>query len=78
MGELLFDKYSALHFLSGYVAYHFYVPLIIWIIIHIIFEILENTNTGMYIITNYIKIWPGGKKLRILLLIVLETRFSRF
>jgi hypothetical protein len=30
-------------------------------VIHTIFEILENTQTGIYIINNYITFWPGGK-----------------
>jgi hypothetical protein len=30
-------------------------------IIHIIFEVVENSNYGMMIIRN-IKIWPGGKE----------------
>ena len=29
--------------------------------IHIIFEILENTNYGIFIINKYFTFWPGGK-----------------
>ena len=61
MGLNFFDQYSILHFATGIIAYFWNINLINWIIIHLLFELLENTNTGMYIINTYIKIWPGNK-----------------
>ena len=66
MGLNLFDQYTLLHFSTGVVAYFWNISLKNWFIIHTIFELLENTNKGVYIINNLkidnIKIWPGGKK----------------
>jgi hypothetical protein len=62
MGNLFIDKFSLLHLASGIVAYYFHIPLVLWILIHVSFEILENTPDGIYFIDHYIKIWPGGKK----------------
>jgi len=56
------DKYSYLHFAVGVILYYWNIKLSTSIIIHILFEIIENTNTGVYIIDNYITLWPGGKK----------------
>jgi len=61
MGKQLFDKYTYLHFAAGIVIYFWGVSLITWIIIHTIFEILENTKMGMHIINRYVTLWPGGK-----------------
>lgn len=60
MGVKLFDKYTYLHFASGIIAYYWGLSIIVWIIVHTIFEIFENTKTGMRII-NKLPIWPGGK-----------------
>ena len=61
MGTLLFDQYSLLHFSVGVIAYFFGFSIIQWTIIHIMFELIENTQTGMFIINKYFKFWPGGK-----------------
>lgn len=61
MGKKLLDQYSYLHFAVGIVIYFWGINLKNWFIIHIIFEIVENSNLGMNFINNYIKIWPGGK-----------------
>ena len=61
MGQYLFDQYTYLHFSVGVIAYFFGINFIPWIIIHIIFEIIENTNIGMKFINNYFTFWPGGK-----------------
>jgi hypothetical protein len=61
MGEYFFDQYSILHLASGIVAYFFNINLLLWLIIHILFEVIENTNKGIYIINNYLLFWPGGK-----------------
>jgi len=60
MGNYFMDQYSLLHFASGIVAYFWNINLLTWIILHVIFEILENTTVGIKMI-NKIKLWPGGK-----------------
>jgi hypothetical protein len=63
MGNLFFDQYSILHMASGIVAYFWGIKLNYWIIIHVLFEYLENTEIGMKFINNTLKnIWPGGKE----------------
>jgi hypothetical protein len=65
MGVNYFDQYSLLHFATGIVAYFFGITLYNWIIIHILFEYIENTEKGMQIINTYFKnIWPGGKDVK--------------
>jgi hypothetical protein len=61
MGAGLFDEYSLLHFAVGVFARHWNIAFLVFLIAHILFELLENTKQGMYIINNYIKAWPGGK-----------------
>ena len=60
MGINLFDQYTYLHFAAGIGAYFWDISLINWIILHIIFEIIENTKIGIKFINNF-KYWPGGK-----------------
>jgi hypothetical protein len=62
MGENFFDQYSLLHFSSGVVAYFFNINLVVWIVLHSIFEYVENTETGIHFINNYMPFWPGGKE----------------
>ena len=54
MGNRLFDQYTYLHFASGIIAYFWGLRLKTFIILHIIFEIIENTKIGMNIINKYI------------------------
>jgi hypothetical protein len=61
MGLLLFDQYTYLHFASGIVAYFWGVSIFWWFIFHTIFELLENSQPGMWVINNLITMWPGGK-----------------
>lgn len=62
MGKFFMDKYSLLHFATGISMYFWNVPLMYWILIHIIFEIVENSTIGMNIINKHFHgIWPGGK-----------------
>lgn len=61
MGLYLFDQYTILHMATGIIAYFFGISWYAWLILHTIFECVENTQKGMYIINTYIKIWPGGK-----------------
>ena len=61
MGNKFFDQYTYLHFAVGIVVYFWNISFINWIILHTIFEILENTKFGMKIINKYMIFWPGGK-----------------
>jgi len=61
MGKYFFDQYSLLHFSVGVVAYFWGFTFITWLILHLFFELMENTKVGLYIINNYISYWPGGK-----------------
>lgn len=62
MGQSTFDQFSLLHFASGVMAYFWGLPFVWWIVIHIVFEYVENTKIGMHFINKYISMWPGGKK----------------
>jgi hypothetical protein len=63
MGEYFFDQYSILHMASGVIAYFFGIKLYIWIIIHILFEIIENQPIFIKFNNEYLKwFWPGGKE----------------
>jgi hypothetical protein len=61
MGLHLVDAYSLLHFAVGVVVRHWGMSLVLWIVIHTMFEVIENTQHGMNFINRYIKMWPGGK-----------------
>lgn len=61
MGKRAVDQFTILHFSVGVLAYFFHIPLWLFIVLHIVFEIVENSKIGMKIINDYIPIWPGGK-----------------
>tara|TARA_Y100000389_G_C17233578_1_gene399402 strand:- start:403 stop:714 length:312 start_codon:yes stop_codon:yes gene_type:complete len=62
MGIKMLDQYSLLHFSVGIVFYFWNVPLLQSLMLHFLFEIVENTEMGMNIINTWFKnIWPGGK-----------------
>ena len=66
MGHLFADQYSILHFSVGTLMYFWNIPFLIAMLVHILFEYLENTKTGMALINKYIIhpgwfSWPGGK-----------------
>ena len=61
MGTHFADQYSLLHFAVGIIAYFFNIPFRWWIVVHTLFELLENTPQGVKFISTHIKIWPGGK-----------------
>jgi hypothetical protein len=61
MGLNIIDQFSYLHLASGIIAYYWGITLKMWTILHIIFELIENTPQGIHIINNYITFWPGGK-----------------
>ena len=67
MGTYFIDTYSALHFMSGIVIEKVGVGFVYAFILHLIFEYLENTSYGVYIIRTYFTndtwfSWPGGKR----------------
>lgn len=61
MGKYFLDQYSLLHFTSGVVCRYLNLSFILLLVLHIIFEYVENSQKGMYFINNYFKLWPGGK-----------------
>ena len=61
MGDTIFDKYSLLHFGSGAVARALGIRLLWWMIAHITFEFVENTEGGMKFINENLTWGPGGK-----------------
>ena len=60
MGSSLTDGFSVLHFLSGIFARFLGLDKITWLIIHVVFELAENSPWGMKLI-NMMPYWPGGK-----------------
>ena len=46
MGNLFIDQYTYLHFASGIIAYFWNISFKNWIMLHTIFELLENTIIG--------------------------------
>ena len=61
MGSKILDQYTLLHFATGIIAYFWDLSLLQWFILHLIFEIIENTSYGIYFINHYLFFWPGGK-----------------
>jgi hypothetical protein len=66
MGRLFADQYSILHFSVGSIMYFWNVSFIFALIVHTLFEYVENTQTGMKLINKYVIhpgwfSWPGGK-----------------
>jgi hypothetical protein len=62
MGQSGVDAYSVLHFFFGSLAYLLRIPFLVWALIHLAFEIVENSFQGVTFIDQYITWWPGGKK----------------
>ena len=60
MGKQMFDQYTLLHFAIGIVAYFWDISLFLTTVLHIIFELLENTVQGIKLINKF-PFWPGGK-----------------
>jgi hypothetical protein len=61
MGKYFLDKFSILHFTIGILWRYMGFDIISLFLFHTIFEIMENSKIGMYIINTYFKTWPGGK-----------------
>ena len=67
MGVRFADQYSLLHSAIGVVLQYWSVPFWMAIVLHTIFEIVENTAFGMSLINrlfvgNGAFRWPGGKE----------------
>lgn len=62
MGVKFFDQFSILHASSGVIAYFWGMSFQTWFVLHLLFEILENTDVGMHFINTYFTLWPGGKE----------------
>ena len=60
MGIHFLDQYTYLHFAVGIIVYFWNISLLNLFILHVIFEMLENTQMGIYVI-NKLLFWPGGK-----------------
>jgi hypothetical protein len=61
MGINFADQFSYLHFVVGATVFYFNIPLFQWVVLHTLFEILENSPKGVYFINTYLTFWPGGK-----------------
>lgn len=61
MGNYLFDQYTYLHFSVGIIFYFWGINFNVSLIIHTLFEIIENTQFGINLINKYLFFWPGGK-----------------
>tara|TARA_B100000902_G_scaffold388223_1_gene433480 strand:- start:666 stop:980 length:315 start_codon:yes stop_codon:yes gene_type:complete len=60
MGKYFIDQFTYLHFAVGIVAYFWSISLNNWILINIIFELFENSDFGIKVVSN-IPYWPGSK-----------------
>jgi hypothetical protein len=60
MGIKLVDEFTLLHVATGIIAYYWGIGFWLLFALHTVFELAENTETGMKIIRR-ITIWPGGK-----------------
>src|SRR3990167_7357450 len=61
MGKLLFDQYSLLHFSVGVVMYFWGLSFWTTTLLHVLFELSENTIWGIHFINEFMVWWPGGK-----------------
>lgn len=66
MGLLFADQYSILHFSVGSVLYFWNIHFIYAMILHTLFELIENTEIGMRFINKYFIhpgyfSWPGER-----------------
>ena len=62
MGKNFTDKFSYLHFAVGIISYYWAIDIKFLLLVHTIFELLENSPYGIKFINTQLKgIWPGGK-----------------
>lgn len=50
MGKYFTDQYSLLHLATGIVSYFWNISFTVFLLIHTLFEIIENTSGGMNIL----------------------------
>ena len=63
MSQAFTDEFSLLHFATGIVAQFMGLSLAHWFVVHVTFELVEDTQTGVRVINKLFgKIWPGGGK----------------
>lgn len=60
MGRNFIDRFSLLHLATGIISYYWGISESVFLVGHVAFEFLENTDTGMRTI-NAFPYWPGGK-----------------
>jgi hypothetical protein len=61
MGVAFTDQFSLLHFAVGVISRYWNISLLWLLVLHTLFEVVENTERGMMIINTYVPFWPGGK-----------------
>jgi hypothetical protein len=59
MGIYFFDEFSLLHLASGIIFQYFDFSFIQHLYLHILFEILENTQIGISLINKLYSLAPG-------------------
>ena len=64
MGNYFFDQYFLLHYAVGVVAYFWGVDFWVANLLHLVFELTENTAMGMWVINNIFTAWPGTRPSR--------------
>ena len=62
MGKNFTDQFSYLHLASGVMAYFWGLSFRQWLVVHLAFEVMENTPAGVRFLDQYITVWPGGKR----------------
>ena len=62
MGKTFLDKFSLLHYGTGFVASYNGIRLLHLMILHMTFEFVENTDAGIKFIQDNLPWWPGGKE----------------
>ena len=61
MSVYFIDEYSYLHFATGIICFFWGMSFRTLLILHILFELFENSKLGMLFINDVFTIWPGGK-----------------
>lgn len=60
MGKTFADEYALLHFATGVIFCFWNISFKTSLIIHTLFELVENTIYGVKVLGD-VKMWPGGK-----------------
>ena len=62
MGVRFLDQFSLLHYSVGVIMYFWGFRFLTGVLLHTLFEIVENTSVGIrFINTHLAGVWPGGK-----------------